>query len=145
MDERLLEIREYDGEGYKALVDYAGWRVAILRYLDELQPDRIDSMERHIETDEVFVLLHGLGILLMGGYEMRVNGIYPQIMESGKIYNVKRNAWHTILLSRDASVLLVENRDTGRRNSEYTNLTGEQRHAILEIAQHTIAFSKEDW
>jgi hypothetical protein len=134
MDEKLLEIREYDGEGFKVLVDHAGWRVAILRYIDELRPDRIEEMERHTETDEVFVLLHGLGVLLMGGNEARVKGICPQAMEPGKIYNLKCNAWHTILLSRDASVLLVENRDTSRRNSEYTRLTTEQKHSILEIA-----------
>jgi hypothetical protein len=58
------------------------------------------------------------------------------MMERGKIYNVKRNAWHTILLSRDASVLLVENRDTGKHNSEITQLSGEIRHSILEQARH---------
>jgi len=144
MDKRLLEIREYDGEGYKVLVDYGGWRVAILRYQDELQPDRMDTMERHTETDEVFVLLHGLGILLVGGNEVRVNGIFPQVMEHGKIYNVKCYAWHTIILSRDASVLLVENRDTGRHNSEYASLTSEQRHSILEIAQQLSASGTMD-
>ena len=135
MDERFLEIRKYDGEGYKELVAYGGWRVAILRYLDELQPDQIDEMERHTGTDEVFVLLHGLGVLLLGGNEARVSGIYSQAMEHGNIYNVKCNVWHTILLSWDASVLLMENRDTGRHNSEYTSLTKEQQHSILEIAQ----------
>ena len=38
-------------------------------------------------------------------------------MEAGKIYNVRRNTWHTVLLSREASVLIVENRDTGEANS----------------------------
>jgi ureidoglycolate hydrolase len=135
MDETLLEIRDYQGEGYQPLVDYCDWRVAILRYLDELQPERIDSMERHTETDEVFVLLLGQGVLIMGGCEAQVEHIYPQVMERGKIYNVKRNAWHTILLSRDASVLLVENRDTGNHNSEVTRLSGEIRHSILEQAR----------
>ena len=135
MDDNLLQISEYVGEGYKPLVDYAGWRVAILRYIDELQPDRIESMERHVETDEVFVLLFGQGILLVGGNEARVNGIHPRVMEHGKLYNVKRNVWHGILLSRDATVLIVENRDTGRSNSEYTSLTSEQRHSLLAIAE----------
>ena len=134
MDETLLEIRDYQGKGYQPLVDYGDWRVAILRYLDELQPDRIDSMERHTETDEVFVLLFGQGVLIMGGCEAQVERIYPQEMELGKIYNVKRNAWHTILLSRDASVLLVENKDTGEHNSEITRLSGEIRQLILEQA-----------
>jgi ureidoglycolate hydrolase len=134
MDETLLEICDYQGKGYQPLVDYGDWRVAILRYLDELQPERIDSMERHTETDEVFVLLLGQGVLILGGCEAQVERIYPQVMEAGKIYNVKRNAWHTILLSRDASVLLVENRDTGKHNSETTHLSGEIRRSILEKA-----------
>lgn len=74
MDEKLLEIREYDGEGYKALVDYGGWRVAILRYLDEIQPDQIKEMECHIETDEVFVLIQGSAVLLMGGIQRKWTG-----------------------------------------------------------------------
>lgn len=136
MDETLLEVRDYKGAGYQPLVDYGDWRVAILHYQDELQPERIDSMERHTETDEVFVLLIGQGVLIMGGCEAQVERIYPQMMERGKIYDVKRNAWHTILLSRDASVLLVENRDTGKHNSEITQLSGEIRHSILEQARH---------
>ena len=64
-----------------------------------------------------------------------MEGIYSQVMEYGKVYNVKRSTWHTILLSRDASVLLVENKDTGKHNSEYLQLLPEQRHPILEIAQ----------
>ena len=135
MDETLLEIRDYQGEGYQPLVDYGDWRVAILRYMDELQPERIDSMERHAETDEVFVLLFGQGVLIVGGCEAQVERIYLQVMEQGKIYNVKRNAWHTILLSRDASVLLVENRDTGKHNSETTQLSPKIRRSIQENAQ----------
>ncbi len=136
MDEQLLEIRDYEGEGYQPLVDYGTWRVAILRFLDGLQPERQSSMERHTETDEVFVLTKGKGMLIMGGNGMQIDGIYPQIMEIGKIYNVKRNAWHTVLLSRDASVLLVENCNTDKHNSEYADLSNEQRKLIVDIAAH---------
>ena len=135
MNETMLEIRDHQGEGYKPLIDYGDWRVAILRFLDELQPDRIDSMERHTETDEVFVLLQGQGVLILGGSGAQVGGIYPQVMEHGKIYNVKRNSWHTILLSRDASVLIIENNNTGDHNSEFTSLSLEQRRLIREKAQ----------
>jgi hypothetical protein len=135
MDEQLLEIRDYEGEGYQPLVDYGTWRVAILRFLDGLQPERQSSMERHTETDEVFVLTKGKGMLIMGGNGGQIEGIFPQIMEIGKIHNVKRNAWHTVLLSRDASVLLVENCDTDKNNSEYTDLSNEQRKLIVDIAE----------
>jgi ureidoglycolate hydrolase len=137
MDETLLEIRHYHGDGYKPLVDFGEWRVAILRFVDGLQPDRIDSMERHTETDEVFVLLRGRGVLIIGGNGAQVDRILPQVMEPGEIYNVKQNAWHTILLTSDASVLLVENNDTGEHNSEYAGLSAEQRRSIQETAQRS--------
>jgi len=92
-------------------------------------------MERHIMTDEVFVLLCGKGVLMIGGNGGQVDRIRPQVMEPGEIYNVKRNAWHTILLSRDASVLLVENNDTGDLNTEHISLSPEHRSAIRETAQ----------
>jgi hypothetical protein len=135
MDEALLEIRDYTGSGYQPLIDFGAWRVAFLRYLDALQPDRIDSMERHMETDEVFVLLKGRGVLILGGNAAQVGEIYSQGMEQGKLYNVKRLAWHTILLSRDATVLLVENCDTDRHNSEYTMLSQEHRQGIIRLSE----------
>lgn len=136
MDENLLEVRDYTGIGYQPLVDYGEWRVAILRYLDDIEPARNKTMERHLQTDEVFVLTMGKGILLLGGNEAQVRGVYPQEMEIGKVYNVKRGAWHTILLSRDASVLIVENCDTGKHNSEYADLSSEHHSLILATAEH---------
>ncbi len=135
MDENLLEIREHNDEGCKPLIDHGQWRAAVLNCLGDLQPDRIKTMERHTGTDEVFVLLSGRGVLILGGNCPQVDAILPQVMAAGKIYNVKRNAWHTILLSRDASALLVENRDIGRHNSEYAGLSQEQCRLILETAQ----------
>ncbi len=135
MNEAWLQVHEYEGAGYQPLIDYGTWRVAILRYLDELQPDLIRSMERHTQTDEVFILLQGRGLLIMGGNGMQVEGIHPQPMDPCKVYNVRCDAWHTILLSRDASILLVENRDTGSSNSEVIDLSQDYRDRILAIAR----------
>ena len=66
MDEKLLAIREFIDPGYQPVIDFGGWRVAILNYLDEIHPERIKSMERHNETDEVFVMVKGQGILYIG-------------------------------------------------------------------------------
>ena len=134
MDENLLQIRDYDGIGFKPLVTFGNWRVAILRYSDDIHPSNNRTMERHTETDEVFVLTKGRGALIIGGNGLQVDEIYPQTMEPGKIYNVRRNTWHTILLSRDASVLIVENRDTGKQNSEFTSLSSEVHRQIAEAA-----------
>ncbi len=39
----LLEVKEYADEGYKPVIDYGQWRVAVLNYCDELLPEEIDK------------------------------------------------------------------------------------------------------
>jgi len=134
MDEDLLQIKNYDGDGFKPLVTFSNWRVGILRYLEDIHPDKNSTMERHTETDEVFVLMQGRGVLIIGGNGLQVDRISLQTMEPGKVYNIRRNAWHTILLSRDASVLIVENHNTGEQNSEFTSLSNAVHRQIVETA-----------
>ncbi len=50
------------------VVDYKDWRVAILNYCDELKTECINQMQRHDETDEVFVLLKGEFVLFIGDW-----------------------------------------------------------------------------
>src|SRR5512143_3131418 len=78
VDESLLEVKRFDGEGYHPLIDFGTWRVVILRWEQSLQPENIQFMERHTQTDEVFVLLHGQATLIVGGNSARVDGIRPQ-------------------------------------------------------------------
>ena len=59
MDKKLLEICEFTGIGYQPIIDFSTWRVAILNYIDEIRPEKIEKMERHNETNEVFVLIKG--------------------------------------------------------------------------------------
>ena len=142
IDEKLLEIREFTGIGYQPLVYLNCWRVAIMNYIDEIQPELIKMVERHKETDEVFVLLHGKGILFLGDGELELEGLYAQVMDPGKIYNVKQNVWHSVVLSRDGSVLIVENRDTDLKNTDYSPILPSHHRLILDIARRE---QPEDW
>lgn len=130
--ESLLEVRDYDGIGYQPIIDYGAWRVAILRYHPELEPDAIHAMQRHDETDEVFVLLHGRFILFIGQGGDEIGAIHAVDLQPLKAYNVKKGAWHTHTLSHDATVLIVENRDTGDANSPTLSLSPTQRATIQE-------------
>lgn len=135
ISENLFEVHSYTGEGFRPLVVFNSWRVAILNYIDEIHPARISSMERHTETDEVFMLVRGQGILFLARGEREVKELHVQVMEPGMIYNLKSQCWHTIVLSRDASVLIVENADTNEQNSRYIHLDPGHRQMILETAQ----------
>jgi len=142
MDENLLEIHEFNGIGYRPLIDFGNWRVAMLRYIDELIPDQIERVERHNETDEVFILLAGQALLFIGAGNSSLETLEPLAMQPLKQYNVKRGAWHVAILSRDASILLVENRDTGTANTDYFPLSTEFRHLLVETAAQELP---ADW
>ena len=127
IDPKLLEICDYHGEGYQPLIAYGAWRVAILNYIDELLPENIVKMQRHGNTDEVFVLLQGRCILFIGAGADRVEEVLAEDMQPLKLYNMKRGTWHTHTLDQDATVLIIENDDTGPVNSPEIELTAEQR------------------
>ena len=136
-----VNILEFNGEGYKPLVDFGSWRVAFLRFIDELIPENIHRLERHVETDEVFVLLAGEAILFFGEGEEEIEALTSLEMKPGKLYNVRKNAWHCCVLSRDATILLVENKDTGKENTDYFTLEPSHRKHLVKISEMMI----EEW
>ncbi len=111
-----LDILEHSGDGYTRLVSGARWTVAALNYAQRFDEKNIADLERHNQTDEAFVLLSGAATLVMGEEARCVR------MEPLKIYNVRAGAWHNIFVSPDAWVLVVENADTSKDNTDYLDL-----------------------
>ena len=109
-----IEIYEYSGVGYEPTMHYGEWRVAFLNFGEKF--DIIDKLERHNLTDEVFVLLEGEAMLIVGE-ECRVCRL-----EKNKIYNVKAGVWHATKVTEDAKVLIVENHNTSKDNSDFLPL-----------------------
>jgi gentisate 1,2-dioxygenase len=131
--ESLIEVCGHDEPDYKPLVDFEAWRVALINYTAEYIPGKIARMQRHNETDEVFVLLAGRCILFLGEGAESVTNVHAVDMELYKLYNVKRGAWHSHTFSGDAKVLIVENRDTTYENSPFVDLSESQRREIVEL------------
>ena len=134
----LLEIKEYTKEGYSPVIDFGTWRVAILNYCEELEPQNIHKFQKHEKTDEIFVLLQGECMLYVAEGTDTVGAIHSQSMEKNKLYNVKKSTWHSHTLIRDTMVLIVENRDTDLSNSPEIELTEEQRRFLAAaVVQRT--------
>lgn len=108
-----IEVFGYEGEGYEPTMNYGSWRVAFANYAERFDKEKFERLERHLLTDEVFVLISGGAELVIGKEMKRIP------LENGKIYNVKKGAWHNILIEKDAKVLIVENHNTGLDNTEY--------------------------
>lgn len=127
-----IEVSEYNGEGYRSLVEYGDWRVAILNYIEELDVERLQTMQKHTESDEVFILLSGDFYLFSAGDGEEIGIVHCVKLDPGKFYNVKKNVWHTHTLSKDASVVIIENRDTDRHgDSPIVPMTEEKRAELI--------------
>jgi len=116
-----IEIKEFNGEGYKGQIVYGAWRVALANYKPEWEYGRIDYIERHMQTDEVFVLLAGK-VSLFIGEEMK-----EYVLEPGKLYNVKAGVFHQLCMDREGKVLIVENDNTTAENSEKVYLNNDEK------------------
>lgn len=106
------------GADFKRLVESDNWSVAVLRYSERFAT--LSVMERHIETDEVFVLLAGTATLHGQSTEAEPMEILP--MEPLTVYRIPRGVWHHITVSEGASVLVIENRNTSKENTEKRSL-----------------------
>ena len=135
LPETLIEVRDHTEPDYKPLIDYQSWRVALMNYTEDLTPDKINRMQKHTETDEVFVLMTGRCILFIGEGEEAVTKVHAVDMEPYKLYNVKRGVWHSQTLIKDARVLIVENRDTVVENSPLVGLSESQCKQVVELAK----------
>ena len=106
-----------------------------MNYTDDLIPEKINRMQKHTETDEVFVLMAGHCILFLGEGEETVTKVHAVDMELYKLYNVKRSVWHSHTFSKDARILIVENRDTVVENSPFVDLSPSQCTEVLELTK----------
>lgn len=124
-------IEEFPQQGYQPLIDYKSWRVAVLKFCDDVRIENIKTMQTHVETDEVFVLLSGQCTLFSAGSGEAPATISKVDMEMGKAYNVKKGVWHNHTLDEEGIVLIVENSDTSDANSPIRELSIQQIKQVL--------------
>ena len=100
-----LTVGDWRGDGYKPVVTYGNWCCAILNHAEKFDEKNLSYVERHPNTDEVFVLLEGEAELLIGMEMKRVK------MERGKMYNVSAGTYHQIITRPGTRVMFVESAD----------------------------------
>ena len=113
-DKYGIEIYEYNGKSYRSAMRFGTWQVAFLNHGKPFEEENFDKVERHNDSDEVFVLLEGKATLIVGEELNRIE------MEPNKIYNIPEGVWHHIFTTEGTRVLIVENDDTD--NTEYLSI-----------------------
>ena len=83
-------------------------------------------LERHNETDELFVLLEGECTLYVAdGVGDALGQISTVVMEKRKMYNIKKGVWHNLAGNEQMVLLIVENADTSKGNSDFFPVTAD--------------------
>jgi mannose-6-phosphate isomerase-like protein (cupin superfamily) len=121
-----IDVFRWDGQGYQPFVSQRGWLVALMNWEARFDPANVGQVERHNETDEVFVLTAGQGLLFVDTGE----AIQVIDMQPGVIYNVTRGTWHGVLGTHATSWLIVESSDTNDENSDYRQLTQKELETL---------------
>jgi hypothetical protein len=127
----MLEQIEIEGMGFRPLKDYGSWRIAQLSYDPGVNAlDSLSTLGRHFKTEEAFLLLQGEAVMVTAGTGKQPRDYEAVRFVPGWIYVVKQEQWHAAVLKPGSRVLIVENRDTGAKNSENHALSKEEK---LEI------------
>lgn len=118
MTERGLQVFAWEQDGYQPLVFSHDWQAAILNWEPVFALENAGEVERHNHSDEVFVLTKGRAVL----FTIDEHGLQVEEMRAGVIYNVRQGVWHNLLSTREASWIIVENRDTHLGDCEFRRL-----------------------
>lgn len=134
----LVDVGSSTGPGYSPVLSFSGFTVAMLRHSDAGRqlPSRV---ERHPQSDEVFILTAGWATLVVCDGEGRPRRPFVTVMQLNVAYNVRAGVWHTVVMSTDAHIVLIE-RDGTPAATEYHDLKhglGDSVRSALGYDDHT--------
>lgn len=123
----------YEGEGLIRVFENAKWMVGVKNWKPMNDIANINNLERHNETDELFILLKGRCTLLYANETENGLDIQAVEMELLHVYNIPRTLWHNTVTERDTKLALIEDSSTGSANSDAIDLTPEQIQRVHEL------------
>ena len=92
------------------------------RFADSTHPAKFHSVDRHNETNEVFILTEGQAEMLLMEGESAPTQFHLFPMELNVAYSIQQHAWHHVFMSEDAHIIVFERSNTSRENSDQFEL-----------------------
>ena len=132
-----MEILKYgfEGEGLTRVFENEKWMVGIKNWKPMNDIANINNLERHNETDELFILLAGRCTLIYANETGEGLDIQAVEMEPCRVYNIPRTLWHNTVTQRDTKLALIEDSSTGSANSDVIDLTEEQIARVCRLVK----------
>ena len=116
---------------YKPVLDFHGWKVAMLRHFDIVDPRHFYRVERHWNTNEVFILTAGeADLILFEGDDAPTDQYYVTPMKLNVAYDVQQSVWHHAVMSEDAHIVIFERSETSVETTDYFELSEDLIRAV---------------
>ena len=127
----MIQILRHGAEGFARLYENENWTVALKNAGPSNCREAVVTLERHNQTDELFLLLSGNAVMMEGTVENEtVTGITEKKMESGCIYLIPHGVWHNTWMEPGAKFVIIENADTSYDNTDVIGIGPECRKEI---------------
>ncbi len=121
---------EFDGQAMKRVYENRAWTVGIKNYRPGESLGGVETLGRHHETDELFVLLAGACFIVAMVERGGRRKYSATAMRSGSVYTVPRGLWHVTITEPGSKLLIVEDSSTGPANSDVMAVNESDRSAI---------------
>lgn len=132
--EQLMTVGRSFAQTYQPVLDFHGWKVAMLRHFDIVAPETFYRVERHWNTNEVFLLTAGQADLIIFEGDAQPSGTYYVFpMELNVAYDIAQSVWHHVVMSKDAHIVLFERSETGLETTDYAEIPPD---TVAEIKTH---------
>lgn len=113
--------------GYLPVLKNDHYLCAYITHADNHAYGKVSKVERHLTSQEIFLLLKGKGTLLTADPDFTETHI--DHLEVGVPFCVDAGVWHYLALSEDALLFLIENNDVNAQNSQVKRL--EEPYEVL--------------
>ncbi|NDJ52244.1 MAG: hypothetical protein GYB68_04055 [Chloroflexi bacterium] len=120
---QLMTVGKSFAQTYQPVLDFHGWKVAMLRHFDIVDPETFYRVERHWNTNEVFLLTAGQAdLIIFEGDDQPGDAYYVFPMELNVAYDIGQSVWHHVVMSEDAHIVLFERSETGLETTDYAEI-----------------------
>lgn len=119
----LVEVGASFEQTYQPVLDFHGWKVAMLRHFEVVAPETFYRVERHWNTNEVFILTAGQAdLIIFEGDDQPGERYYIFPMALNVAYNIQQSVWHHAVMSPDAHIIIFERSETSVETTDYAEI-----------------------